>query len=331
MSNNTLDYRNAIFALQHHNDYDYYDRYNLIDDDYKESLFKILKSGVWKENRTGIDTIAIQHQYFYMPDVMNRFPILRAKKMYPKMALKELIWMLLGRTDVQWLRDRKVTYWDEWELPDGTIGRSYGYQYRNFNGVDQLAELLNSMNNDPLGRRHIISLWNSADLNKMALPPCMYDYHFSCVPNDKEREYKVVLHAHLRSNDSFLGAPYDFMFCAFFVILICDYLNRISNNHYIPGDVHYTADDYHLYVNHLKQVAEYAHNYHEDKECAVSTLSKCILNLPSNEEMMQIMNSNSFDIDTYLNYIGNHTDNIKVVYEEEPEFKYGPIKADIAI
>lgn len=329
MNNNTLtNYKNALIALMD-NDY-YYDTLP-IEDQYKKSLYSILKDGVCKENRTGIDTIAIQHQYFYMKNIVDNFPILRAKKMYPKMALKELIWMLLGRTDVQWLRDRKVTYWDEWELPDGTIGRSYGYQYRNFNGIDQLNELLKSMDKDPLGRRHIISLWNSADLDKMALPPCMYDYHFSCIPTDNEKQYKVILHSHLRSNDSFLGAPYDFMFCAFFVILICDFLNRISENQYIPGDVHYTADDYHLYVNHLKQVKEYTQNYFEDKEGAVSLPSKCVLDLPNTETIMEIMGTDTFNIDTYLNYIGDHTDDIKVVYIEEPGFKYGPIKADIAV
>lgn len=168
------------------------------------------------------------------------------------MALKELVWMLLGRTDVQWLRDHKVTYWDEWELEDGTIGPSYGHQYRNFQGVDQTQQLIDSMLKDPLGRRHIISLWNPVDMPKMALPPCMYDFHFSCTPTGDENSYIVDLHAHLRSNDSFLGAPYDFMFCGFFVVLLCDYLNRKSkDNEYIAGAVHYTADDFHLYENHM--------------------------------------------------------------------------------
>ena len=232
---------------------------------YADSFRRINEKGVLSHNRTGIDTKAVQHQYFYLPSVNNNFPILRGKKVYPKMALKELLWMMMGRTDVQWLHDHKVTYWDEWVLEDGTIGRAYGYQYRNFNGVDQLQELIKSMAFNPTSRRHILSLWNCNDLDKMALPPCLYDYHFSCVPID-EFEYRIDMHARARSNDSFLGVPYDFMFCAWFVNLLAIYLNNFagSKNTYTVGDIHYTADDYHMYVNHEEAVKQYLANVDED-------------------------------------------------------------------
>lgn len=301
--------------------------------EYLHSLLNLIKNGDYKQNRTGIATVGVQHQYFHITDIENNFPILRAKKVYPKMALKELIWMLKGRNDVQWLRDNGVSYWDEWELEDGTIGRSYGYQYRNFNGVDQVKELLRLMETDPLGRRHIINLWNSADLSKMALPPCMYDFHFGCVPTDYG--YKVDLHSHLRSNDSFLGAPYDFMFCGFFLILVCDYLTRKTGIQYKANDIHYTADDYHLYENHFNALLKYADNFLESEQCpltSVAILSLCKIIIPDDK------NFNNFD--EYIDYIiANHKDVVKVEYDSSNIFtedlknikEFGPIKADIAV
>lgn len=293
-------------------------------------MVDVMTNGTYKGNRTGIGTYAKQHQYFFLKDVKHNFPILRGKKMFPKMVLKELIWMLLGRTDLEWLRNQKVTYWDEWELEDGTIGPSYGHQYRNFNGVDQLQELINEMLKNPLGRRHIISLWNPVDLPKMALPPCMYDFHFSCTPADKADTYKVDLHSHLRSNDSFLGAPYDFMFCGFFVILLCDFLNRKAGTEkYIPGDVHYTADDWHIYENHLTQGNQYVNNVIENKDDVINARSECILDFP---ETMTGDDPELLDIDSYLKYvIRNHKSGVNVVWHKTTDFEYPTIKADIAV
>lgn len=303
---------------------------------YAWAFDRIRKEGVLTKNRTGIDTVAVQHQYFYLSDVSYNFPILRGKKVYPKMALKELLWMLMGRTDVQWLRDRKVTYWDEWTLPDGTIGNSYGYQYRNFNGIDQLKELINSMCNNPTSRRHIISLWNASDLDKMALPPCMYDYHFSCIPVDDkspdDKAYYVDMHVRARSNDSFLGVPYDFMFCGWFLNLLCVYLNNFSGSAYtyFVRDIHYTADDYHMYINHKSAVEQYVDNVVQDKG-----------NVVTKNQSVFYMNYAIFDnetindIDDFLKIIDKNTStsNIKIIQigNVNHDFEYPPIKADIAV
>lgn len=317
---------------------------------YAHSLKRILTKGIECENRTGINTLAVQHQYFYFKDITNNFPILRGKKVYPKMAFKEMIWMLSGRNDLKWLNDRKVTYWNEWGINDidsaekfnlgaewiGTIGKSYGYQYRNFNGFDQVKALINNMKKDPMGRRHIINLWNSSELNQMALPPCMYDFHFECVPTerqDKSIYYNVDLHAHVRSNDSFLGAPYDFMFCGFMLTLICNYLNVSDSNsdggkYYKPNDIHYTADNYHLYVNHVEAANQYLANVEENKSNIINIPSVIKTNFL--EDFYQHYGKVSFD--EYLDILDANIPNINIQLQtNETIEEYGPIKATIAI
>lgn len=306
----------------------------VIEYQYADSLKVIKEHGIETNNRTGINTKAIQHQYFYIKDVKNNFPILRGKKVYPKMALKELLWMMQGRTDIQWLHDHKVTYWDEWVLEDGTIGRSYGYQYRNFNGIDQLAELVDGMINNPTSRRHIINLWNASDLDKMALPPCMYDYHFSCVPSiTDEYDFKVDMHTRARSNDSFLGVPYDFMFCGWFLNLIVLYINLKSDKKYIVGDIHYTADDYHMYINHNDAVDKYLENVHENFGNVISNAnSTCYINI-------DIFNNKIINnIDDFINIIVDNisTKNIAIINNciptcDDKTFEYGNIPAQIAV
>ena len=297
---------------------------------YAQAFNDILNNGVRTENRTGIDTIAIQHAYFNIKDVQNHFPIIRGKKVYPKMALKELIWMLQGRTDVKWLNEHGVTYWDEWQNERGTIGKSYGYQYRFQNGYDQLSLLVDTMANNPSSRRHIISLWNASDIDDMELPPCMYNFHFSCVPIG-HNEFRVDMHSLARSNDSFLGVPYDFMFCGWFINLIVVYLNNFSGSkyHYTVGDIHYTANDYHMYVNHKEAVIKYLNNVSEDKNNVVTdNESECII------DMKMFAGVAIRNIDNFLSIIEKNisTKNLRIVQHNDTNgFEYGTIKADIAV
>lgn len=328
---------------------------------YAQSLNRLLTEGVECKNRTGINTLVVQHQYFHIPNIIEHFPILRGKKLWPKMALKECIWMLLGKNDLKWLNDRKVTYWNEWEIKDeqtaerfhldaewiGTIGKSYGYQYRNFNGFDQVKALVEGMKKDPMGRRHIINLWNSADLHQMALPPCMYDFHFECTPvhnlsNNSQAHQQVVndnyyivdLHAHVRSNDSFLGAPYDFMFCGWLLNIICNYLNHLTGNsngsvYYKPNDIHYTADNYHLYVNHIDAAKQYLANVDENKDDIInipSIIAPCFL-----DDFYHHINQ-PYTIDEYLEMLDTNMKHINIQLQAPQGIhEYGPIKADIAI
>ena len=326
---------------------------------YAQSLNRLLSEGVECKNRTGINTLVVQHQYFYIPNITEHFPILRGKKVYPKMALKECIWMLMGKNDTKWLNDRKVTYWNEWVINDiqtaekfdlnaewiGTIGKSYGYQYRNFNGFDQLKALVEGMKKDPMGRRHIINLWNSADLHQMALPPCMYDFHFECTPvnritnnnsqtHHQDFYYIVDLHAHVRSNDSFLGAPYDFMFCGWLLTIICNYLNHLTGGsdgaiYYKPNDIHYTADNYHLYVNHIDAAKQYLANVDENLSGIIdipSIIAPCFLD-DFYYHLEQLLT-----IDEYLEILDKNMPNINIQLQAPKGIhEYGPIRAEIAV
>ena len=278
-----------------------------------------------QSNRTGIDTLVRQHMFLQANDVQNQFPLLRGKKMYPYMGLKELLWMLGGRTDVKWLNDRGVTYWDEWVLDDGTIGKSYGYQFRNFNGVDQIKLIIDRLLHDTMSRRIILSLWNPVDLKEMSLEPCQYDFHFTCEPVIGENnKYIVHLHAHMRSTDSFLGLPYDIIFDSFFLSIICNYCTNCKDNkegdnkEYIVGNIYMTCDNFHLYTNHIE-------NNNNNIEGIIDSNSHIILN--NNDTIW-----NNFD--TYLNALIDDSANKKrellKVIKDSPDI-YGPIKADIAI
>jgi len=305
-------------------------RLNILGEDplekqYAESLEWFLTSKTLMPNRTGIDTYVKTHQYFrYWANI--DFPLLRCKKVYPKLALKELLWMLQGRTDLKWLHDHKVTYWDEWELADGTIGKSYGYQYRNFNGVDQLNELVYNMIDNPTDRRLIISLWNPHDMPEMALPPCQFLYQFTCEKSSKGNNvWLVSLHTLQRSGDSFLGVPYNFVFNGFFLTIMCDMCNKLSSKEqmFIPCNVHHTINNYHLYVNHLDAVHQYLHNYHDPENKVNNDEVKCFIEVPK---------SKATSLDAYLSYLSDNIDNENVVMiTKGVQDQYGPIKADIAV
>lgn len=299
---------------------------------YCDSLKRIFNEGIRMENRTGIDTLMVQHQYFHI-ETRKGFPMLKGKKVFPKMALKELLWMLQGRTDVKWLNKHGVTYWNEWTNNEGTIGRSYGYQYRNFNGIDQLKIMLQEMVKNPFGRRHILNLWNVSDLDKMELPPCMYSYHFEIYPQRNNNNVLLVnLHSSIRSNDSFLGAPYDFMFCAWLLRFVVDYLNVTNKDDkktFIDNDIHYTADNYHLYVNHINQAEQYVKNVEENKFNIIDSVTT--IDIPR-------YTYNGLQYDDIDLFIEHWIENIKniVVYKpiycgDEIDFEYPQIKADIAI
>ena len=315
---------------------------------YAESLRNLLTNGKLSHNRTGIDTLRVDHQYFFIENCTTFFPRLRGKMVYPKLALKELVWMLLGRTDIKWLNDKRVNYWNEWVAKDGefegTIGKSYGYQYRNFNGIDQLEQLVRGIVKEPTGRRHIINLWNVSDLKDMMLPPCMYDFHFTLEevpPHNDDSDclefYRINLHAHIRSNDSFLGCPYDVMFCAWFTYLMCDMIQYASNVKIdcTPGDIHYTADDYHLYVNHKDQAKQYLKNVDEnynkiiDSQSFIRDYTYYLDELRHLEEASNIDNPIKYSIDYYLEYISKNL-NLLSIRSNVEDF-YPVIKASVAV
>lgn len=226
---------------------------------YASIIRKILTEGILTKNRTGVDTLSIQNAQIIIPRKDNVFPMIKCKKMYPKMALKEMLWFMNGRTDVQWLNDRGVKYWDNWKREDGTIGASYGKQFRDFGGIDQLKNVIDLLVNYPTSRRNIMTLWNPIDLPNMALTPCMYDYHFVSVPYG---DYNYIdLHVTQRSADFFLGVPYDLMLIGWLQYIIARLVSNKTGKQYKPGGIYYTLHDCHIYVNHMGPVHEYLANY----------------------------------------------------------------------
>ena len=242
---------------------------------YAKALSNCYFNGIRAKNRTGIDTLVIQHQYFYLENIKDNFPMIKGKTVYPKNALIELMWMLNGFTDIKWLKERGVNYWDKWQDSNGTIGKSYGYQFRNFNGKDIFIDLIKEITRNPTSRRLIMNLWNHNDIDAMSLPPCFYDFHFECTEFNTEgifdnmyTPYFVDLHVKQRSADSFIGTPYDFMFLAFllrFVTKLANIFGEKNGFKYCTRDIHYTCDNFHIYTNHYEQVKQYLDNVDENK------------------------------------------------------------------
>lgn len=216
-----------------------------IEEQYLELLAGVLYSGKQKEDRTGHGTISrfgamIEH------DMSLGFPLLTTKRMYFNMVRTELMWILNGRTDMQYLWDRNVRYWDhDYERScrtDGSLGPVYGKQWRAFDGVDQIQNLLQQLMIDDSSRRMIVNAWNPADLKDMVLPPCHYG--FQVYVNDG----KLDLMWQQRSVDMFLGLPYDIAMYGLLLVLLADFAG------YKPGRLIGQLGDCHIYNNHIDAV-----------------------------------------------------------------------------
>lgn len=235
---------------------------------YLDLLQYVLDNGEHTKNRTGIDTIAVSG-YHLKHDMREGFPLLTTKKMGIKSILAELEFFIQGYTDKQWLKDRNCHIWDEWCNPkkvqyatdedtkakmaaERDLGKIYGYQWRNFDGnddfrgTDQLKALIENIKKDPTSRRLIVSAWNPNQLNEMALPPCHLGFEVLCYP---ESGYIDLIYA-MRSNDLFLGCPYNIASYACLLLLIA------KETGYTPRYVEAMLGNTHIYVNHLDQVKE---------------------------------------------------------------------------
>lgn len=186
--------------------------------------------------------------------VFERFPLLTTKKVHFKSIVVELLWFLRGDTNTKYLNDHGVTIWDEWADEKGDLGRVYGAQWRSWAApygqtVDQITNLIEGLKNDPHGRRHIVSAWNPAELDQMALPPCHCLFQFFVDTDDR-------LHCQLyqRSADWFLGVPFNIASYALLLILIA------RETGYQVGDFIHTTGDTHLYENHINQANELLQN-----------------------------------------------------------------------
>jgi len=211
--------------------------------EYRKLLVSIKRDGSLKENRTGVDTISCFNKSLNI-NLAEGFPILTAKRMFPNKAYHEYVWMIQGLTTTAYLNRHGIKWWNEFADERGELGKTYGYQIRNFNGeVDQLEYLHREIQNN--SRRAHMTLWNPSELAETILPPCYTGFTFMRV--DK------VLHMsmQLRSSDVFLGLPYDICVAAFMLKSIANF------NDLIAGELGVQITDAHVYTNHKDQVDTY--------------------------------------------------------------------------
>lgn len=212
---------------------------------YHDLLHRILDDGVAKEDRTGTGTLSVfGHQMRF--DLTDGFPLVTTKKVHLKSVIGELLWFLRGSTNVRWLQERGISIWDEWADDDGDLGPIYGYQWRSWptpdgSHVDQIARVVESIRQNPDSRRHIVSAWNVADVEDMALPPCHTLFQFY-VANGK-----LSCQLYQRSADVFLGVPFNIASYSLLTHMVAQVCGLDV------GDFVHTLGDAHLYSNHLDQ------------------------------------------------------------------------------
>lgn len=212
---------------------------------YLELLDRILSEGVRKDDRTGTGTLSVfGHQMRF--DLSDGFPLLTTKKLHVKSIIHELLWFLKGDTNIRYLQEHGVRIWDEWADENGDLGPVYGHQWRSwpdYDGghIDQIEYVLNQIRTNPNSRRMIVSAWNVAEVNKMALPPCHTLFQFYVCDG------KLSLQLYQRSADTFLGMPFNIASYA----LLCMMMAQVTGLE--PGELVYTTGDTHLYLNHIEQ------------------------------------------------------------------------------
>jgi len=215
---------------------------------YHDLLRHILNNGVKKSDRTGTGTIST-FGYQMRFDLSEGFPVLTTKKLHLRSIIHELLWFLQGDTNIKYLKDNGVRIWDEWADADGNLGPVYGYQWRSWpsptgEAIDQIQRLVDSLTHKPDSRRHIVTAWNPADVEKMALPPCHCLFQFYVA------EGKLSCQLYQRSADTFLGVPFNIASYALLTMMLAQVVGLA------PGEFVHTFGDVHLYLNHLEQAEE---------------------------------------------------------------------------
>jgi thymidylate synthase len=213
---------------------------------YLDLLDHVLNKGYLKSDRTGTGTISV-FGFQMRFDLQEGFPLLTTKKLHLRSIIHELLWFLKGSTNVLYLRENGVTIWDEWAKPDGELGPVYGYQWRSWpkpdgTHVDQIANVIESIKNNPDSRRHIVSAWNVGELDKMALPPCHLLFQFYVAGG------RLSCQMYQRSCDIFLGVPFNIASYALLTMMIAQVTGLQA------GEFVHTLGDAHIYLNHLDQV-----------------------------------------------------------------------------
>ena len=215
---------------------------------YLNLMEHVLEHGTKKSDRTGTGTISV-FGYQMRFDLAQGFPLLTTKKVHLRSIIHELLWFLQGGTNIQYLKDNKVTIWDEWADEHGNLGPVYGYQWRSWPApdgrhIDQIAHAVQQIKTNPDSRRIIVSAWNVADLDKMALAPCHAFFQFYVADG------KLSCQLYQRSADIFLGVPFNIASYALLTLMVAQVCDLQ------PGDFVHTFGDAHLYSNHMEQTRE---------------------------------------------------------------------------
>jgi thymidylate synthase len=213
---------------------------------YLNLLDHVLQNGARKDDRTGTGTIST-FGYQMRFNLQEGFPLVTTKKIHLKSVIHELLWFLRGDTNIQYLKDHKVRIWDEWADENGELGHIYGYQWRSWptpdgRHIDQIGQVLDSIQNRPHSRRHIVSAWNVGDLDNMNLPPCHILFQFYV--NDG----KLSCQLYQRSADLFLGVPFNIASYALLTMMVAQVAGLQ------PWEFIHTLGDAHIYLNHQEQV-----------------------------------------------------------------------------
>ena len=214
---------------------------------YLDLLRHIRAHGVMKEDRTGTGTQSV-FGYQMRFDLSEGFPLLTTKKVHLKSIIYELLWFIAGDTNVKYLQDHGVTIWDEWADADGNLGPVYGHQWRSWptpdgHAIDQLSMVIDTIKRNPDSRRMLVTAWNPAEVDQMALPPCHCLFQFYVADG------KLSCQLYQRSADVFLGVPFNIASYALLTMMIAQVCGLQ------PGEFVHTTGDTHIYRNHFEQVA----------------------------------------------------------------------------
>ncbi|MDO9009995.1 MAG: thymidylate synthase [Thiobacillus sp.] len=215
---------------------------------YLDLMRHVLEKGTRKDDRTGTGTLSVfgwQMRY----NLAEGFPLVTTKKCHLRSILHELLWFLQGDTNIQYLKENGVSIWDEWADENGNLGPVYGHQWRSWpkpdgSTIDQISEVVKTLKTNPDSRRIIVSAWNVADLDKMALAPCHAFFQFYVADG------KLSCQLYQRSADIFLGVPFNIASYALLTLMMAQVTGLQ------PGDFVHTLGDAHLYLNHLDQTRE---------------------------------------------------------------------------
>ena len=215
---------------------------------YLDLMNEILEKGAKKTDRTGTGTLSVFGRQLRF-DLSEGFPLVTTKKLHLRSIIYELLWFLRGDTNIKYLKENGVSIWDEWADENGELGPVYGHQWRSWpaphgKSIDQISQVIGQLKQKPDSRRHIVTAWNPAEVDKMALPPCHALFQFYVA------EGKLSCQLYQRSADYFLGVPFNIASYALLTYMFaqqCDLL---------PGDFVWTGGDVHLYLNHMDQARQ---------------------------------------------------------------------------